>query len=312
LLKKEMNMKRISAGLLASVLSLSSCAQTTDIKPSDNPKTLLWKVSGNGLSKPSYLFGTIHAICAEDGVLSSNMKKIIRNADDVYFELDLDNMMEMLMGAAKMQMNGDTTLKDLLSPEDYIKVKNYYEEKSSLLPFSMIERLKPFMATATIQEGNMPCENPAAMEQIIMEEAKASEKEIRGLESVAYQVGVLDSIPYKLQAEQLVEFINNSGKGDNSAEMKEMMKAYKEQDLSKLEQMIVRSDVSISSYTDILLYNRNRNWVKKLKTIMPGKTLLIAVGAGHLPGDQGVINLLRKEGYKVEPIENKTANAREI
>jgi uncharacterized protein YbaP (TraB family) len=171
----------------------------------------------------------------------------------------------------------------------------------------MLEKFKPILAASTLEQGDMPCESASAMEQVIMVEAKEYNKNIKGLETMSYQAGMLDSIPYKIQAEQLANYVKNAGNSDEGSEMKEMLKAYKEQDLSKLEEMIIKSDAGISSFTEILLYNRNRNWVKKLKGLLPGKTLLIAVGAGHLPGDQGVINLLKKEGYKVEPVDNSTS-----
>ncbi len=310
-------MKRFSAGLILGFFTLSGCAQKgIDIKPVDNNNTLLWKVSGNGLPQPSYIFGTIHMLCEEDAVLSSNMKKIIEHADEVYFEVDMDNMLEMLMVMTKMRMNGDTTLQDLLSPEEYEKVKTYFSEnaKGLTLPFSMLEKMKPFFAASTLQQGHLPCESMAVMEQVIMTEAKQYKKEIKGLETMSYQAGILDSIPYKLQADQLVKYIDSeeSEKKEAQDETREMLNAYNDQDLEKLEAMINKSDIGISSFTEILLYNRNRNWVKKLKDLLPAKSLLIAVGAGHLPGDQGVIELLRKEGYKVEPVENKVNKIKEI
>ena len=91
-----------------------------------------------------------------------------------------------------------------------------------------------------------------------------------------------------------------------------MMDAYRKQDLQKLEEMLMKSDPSISNYTDILLYNRNENWVKKLKQLLPEKSMLVAVGAGHLPGKQGCINLLRTEGFKVTPVKNNIKTAKEI
>ncbi|HEX7847998.1 MAG TPA: TraB/GumN family protein, partial [Chitinophagaceae bacterium] len=223
-------------------------------------------------------------------------------------------LMEMLLVATtQMKMRGDTTLKDLLSVEDYEKVRAYFESKETMLPFSMLETMKPFFAASTLQQKDMPCESMSAMEQVIMLEAKQYKKEINGLETMSYQAGILDSIPYKLQAQQLVEYINNEGKGSETInETEAMLKAYMDQDLIKLEAMINKSDIGISNFTEILLNNRNRNWVKKLKELMPGKTLLIAVGAGHLPGNQGVIELLKKEGYTVEPIENKMIKVKEI
>lgn len=301
-------MKKLSAGLIVSLVTMASLAQS-----GTGNNTLLWKISGNGLEKPSYLFGTIHMLCADDAVLSKNMKKIIENCDEVYFEVDMDNLFEMVGAMGKMKMIGDTTLKDLLTEEEYEKVKNYFDTKGSMLPFSMLETYKPMLAASTLQEGSLPCDNTAMMEQVIMEEAKIYKKKIKGMETMSYQAGVLDSIPYKLQAQQLLSYIESAGKDSSEdKQMEEMFKAYNNQDLQKLEELMVETDAGMAGFTDILLYHRNQNWVKKLKTLLPEKSILVAVGAGHLPGEKGVINLLRKEGYKVTPVENKTNVNREI
>jgi len=68
---------------------------------------------------------------------------------------------------------------------------------------------------------------------------------------------------------------------------------------------LTKADPSIGEFTDILLYDRNANWSKKLQELMPGNGLVIAVGAGHLPGVKGVLNLLRQAGYTVEPVKNE-------
>jgi uncharacterized protein YbaP (TraB family) len=312
LLKIYLFMKKIGAGFLVGLWTLAGCAQS-EPKESSNNNTLLWKISGNGLSKPSYLFGTIHMLCADDAGLSDNMKNVIRNADEVYFEVDLDNLFEMLGVLSKMKMKGDTTLQDLLTAADYEKVKEFFESKSSVLPFSMLETYKPILALSTLQENSLQCGSMTMMEQEIMQEAKKTNKKIKGLETMAYQADVLDSIPYKLQAEQLVSYVDNTNKGDNDdKELEEMMNAYKSQNLQKLEEILMKTDMGIGNFTDVLLYNRNRNWVAELKNILPGKSLLIAVGAGHLPGDMGVISLLRKSGYTVTPVENKINKPREI
>ena len=91
-----------------------------------------------------------------------------------------------------------------------------------------------------------------------------------------------------------------------------MMNAYKKQDLEALEKLMMKTDMGIGNFTEVLLYKRNRNWVTKLKDLMPQKSLLVAVGAGHLPGEKGVINLLRKAGYTITPLENKTTTVKEI
>jgi uncharacterized protein YbaP (TraB family) len=212
-----------------------------------------------------------------------------------------------------MKMRGDTTLKELLSETDYDKVREYFASKNTALPFSTLETFKPILALATVQENSMACETMAVMEQVIMQEAMTNKKKIKGLETMAYQAGVLDSIPYKLQAEQLVSYINNMEKTrEMDQELQEMMDAYRTQDLAKLEQLMMKTDMGISNFTELLLFRRNRNWVEKLKTLLPAQQLLIAVGAGHLPGDEGVISLLRKAGYTLTPIENTVAKSREI
>lgn len=301
-------MKKLSAGLIVSLVTMASLAQS-----GTENNTLLWKISGNGLEKPSYLFGTIHMLCANDAVLSKNMKNIIKDCDEVFFEVDMDNLFEMVGAMGKMKMIGDTTLKDLLSLEEYEKVKAYFEAKGSMLPFSMLETYKPMLAASTLQEGSLPCDKTAMMEQVIMAEAKLYKKKIKGMETMSYQAGVLDSIPYKLQAEQLLSYIESAGKDSKEdRQMEEMFKAYNNQDLQKLEELMVATDAGMAGFTDILLYHRNQNWVQKLKILLPEKSILVAVGAGHLPGEKGVINLLRKEGYKLTPVENKTNVNREI
>ncbi len=301
-------MKKLSAGLIVSLVAMASFAQS-----GTGNNTLLWKISGNGLEKKSYLFGTIHMLCADDAVLSKNMKKIIEDCDEVYFEVDMDNIFEMVGAMNKMKMKGDTTLKDLLTEEEYQKVKAYFDFKGSMLPFAMLETYKPMLAASTLQEGAMPCDKTAMMEQVIMEEAKIYKKKIKGMETMSYQAGVLDSIPYKLQAQQLLSYIESAGKdSEDDKQMEEMFKAYNNQDLKKLEELMIETDAGMAGFTDILLYHRNQNWVKKLKTLLPEKSILVAVGAGHLPGEKGVINLLRKEGYKVTPVENKLNFNREI
>ena len=297
-----------SAGLVLSLVAFTAMAQK-----SKDENTLLWKITGPGLEQPSYLFGTIHLLCEEDAVISPNLSKAISQCEDVYFEVDMDNMFEMFGAINKMKMLGDTTLKDLLSSADYEKVKKYFESKGSMLPFKVLETYKPILAASTLQQGSLPCDETAMMEQVIMKEAKDQNKKIKGLETLAYQAGVLDSIPYKLQAEQLVKYIDNADKGEeNEEEIEKMFKAYKNQDLKKLEELLIETDAGMAGFTDIMLYHRNQNWVKKLKGLLGEKSLLIAVGAGHLPGAKGMINLLRQEGYKLTPVENKTSRIREI
>src|SRR6187397_1032274 len=276
-------------------------------------KSLLWQISGNGLTKPSYIYGTIHMICKDDASLGDSLIAVIQRSDRVYFEVDMDNLMEMLSALKDFKMRNDTTLADLLSKEDYEKVKEYMESKGGLLPFSQLETYKPMLASSLLMESGIGCDEPVAMEQLILEEAKRNKKRIDGLETMSYQASIFDSIPYKLQAEQLLKYVNDGGsKSEDDKQFEEMIEAYKAQDIEKLGEFVQTDDGGLGNYEDILIYNRNRNWVEKLKKLMPEKSLTIAVGAGHLAGEKGVIKLLRKEGFRVRPVKYKMKMERVI
>jgi len=300
-------MKLFRFGYIFSFIALISSSIFSQTAKKENDKSLLWQISGNGLTSPSYLFGTIHMLCKDDAVLSDSLVSAIEKTERVYFELDMDNIIEMLGAMKNMKMKNDTTLADLLSKEDYKKVKDYIESKETMLPFSVLETYKPLLASSTLLESGLSCGTPVAMEQLIMMEAKKQRKRIEGLETMAFQMSIFDSIPYKIQAEQLLKYTTNTdNQNDADKEFNEMMEAYKEQDLEKLGAFMSKSEDGMGQYEDLLLNNRNKNWVKKLKTILPERPVTIAVGAGHLPGKNGLIELLRKEGFIVKPVKNKT------
>ena len=300
---------------LLPLFALSIITANADAQGNKKPleKSLLWEISGNGLTKPSYLYGTIHMICKDDASLGDSLIAAIQRSDRVYFEVDMDNLMEMLSALKDFKMRNDTTLADLLSKEDYEKVKVFMESKGGLLPFSQLEKYKPMLASSLLMESGVGCDEPVAMEQLILDEAKKNKKRVDGLETMSYQASIFDSIPYKLQAEQLLKYVNDSGsKSEADKQFEEMIEAYKAQDIEKLGEYVKEDDGGLSNYEDILIYNRNRNWVEKLKKLMPEKSLTVAVGAGHLAGEKGVIKLLRKAGYTVRPVKYKMKMERVI
>lgn len=136
-----------------------------------------------------------------------------------------------------------------------------------------------------------------------MKEAKLEKKDIEGLETLAYQASLFDSIPYSLQAKQLLDVVNKVYDVNN--ETSRLVEAYKRQDLKAIEAITDDEQWGMDNYLELLIYKRNHNWVQKLNSILSSKAVFIAVGAGHLPGKQGLIELLRKEGYTVSPVANQ-------
>jgi uncharacterized protein len=273
------------------------------LERSASVNTLLWEITGNGLTTPSYLFGTMHILCSADAKLSPNMKQIVRDCNQVYFEIDMDDMQEM-MGAMKyLRMNEGTKISDLLTPEEYERVKNYFQDNKSKLPFTMMNRFKPYFVSSLIGEQLMSCKETNGMEAMIMQESKPFKKDIRGLETTEFQASIFDSIPYQKQAKDLVAYIDSVDHYKGITE--QMVKVYLAQDLGKLDKLMQQSDAGMGEYMDLMLYDRNRRWVNQIPGIIrSGGSTLFAVGAGHLPGDQGVISLLKKAGFTVKPLKN--------
>jgi uncharacterized protein YbaP (TraB family) len=146
--------------------------------------------------------------------------------------------------------------------------------------------MKPFFLQAMLAGEGGQCENMIIIENLVMAEAKKSDKNIEGLETIEYQLGIFDQIPYKIQAQQLVKMTEDTGKKEDDG-LEILTNAYRNQELEKLNEMTMK-DESVSQYADLLLYNRNTNWVTQLKELMKTNSLVVAVGAGHLPGDKGV------------------------
>jgi uncharacterized protein len=301
--------KMIPAILLtASVAACSSPKNTAASKAPDSAvfkleNTLLWEISGKELKSPSYLFGTMHLLCAEDANLSDSLRLVIRTTQQIYFEIDLDNMMETLGSMKYLNMKDNKRLSDLLSADDYKKVKDYFTKSKTMLPLAMMERFKPYFITALISESKFPCASKDGMEQVIMKEAKKTKKSINGLETIQYQASVFDSIPYERQAKDLVKMIDSAGKDNNDSDVK-LLEVYRNQDLNKM-MVLTADEEGVGEYLDLLLYKRNANWVKKMPELMKSNQTLFAVGAGHLGGEKGVINLLRKAGYTLRPMMHK-------
>lgn len=271
--------------------------------PGGNPNTLLWEVSGNGLTQPSYFLGTMHILCPEDAFLSSSVMMVLDKVKEVYFEIDIDNMALMVSAMASMGMRNDTVLSDLISTEDYELIQQYFTDKMPL-PFALLRRVKPMLLSAMLSEQMLPCKAGSGTEMLLSEEAQKRKIPTGGLETPAYQFGLFDSIPYREQAIELVKAIKDSGNNE-SAGIGKMLEAFQNQDLTALEELTTTEMGGMAAYLNLLIYQRNRNWVERFAEIAPEKPALFAVGAGHLPGGEGVISLLKKQGYTLRPLVNQ-------
>lgn len=299
------------------LISMASQGLTQTKKPAVKPKTtippktsqpvnpnhtLLWEISGKGLLQPSYLYGTMHIVCEDDLKMSEGLKKAIADSKQVFFEIDMDDMEEMMGVLKYARMNNGLKISDLVTADEYIRIEQYFKNNKSPLPLNMMSRFKPYFITAMISESLMTCEKKSSVEQLIMTAAREQEKNVSGLETVAFQSSLFDSIPYEKQAKDLVMYVDSI---DNYKKVTlEMSDIYRRQDIEGMDSLLVKSDPGLEQYMGILLYDRNKRWAEQIPEQAHEMSTLFAVGAGHLGGDKGVINLLRQQGFTVKPLKN--------
>ncbi len=304
-----MNLLKISLGLsIALLFSLFGCKSTEKVVNEEaikapEAKSLIWEISGKELATPSYLFGTIHIIDGDDFFLPKGTLSAFDVSDKIVFEIDMADMndpMKLMPMMQKAFMAGDTTLEDLLSVDEYAMVKEHFSKMG--LPIFFLERIKPMFltvfATGDFDPEDLKSGKVKSYEMEFASMAEDASKETAGLETIEYQIGIFDAVPYSDQAAMLLDAINSSDtEGDQFQELVEM---YKQQDIEGLYNMM-KGDETVEAYEDELLINRNKNWIPLMADLMSVGPTFFAVGAGHLGGPMGVVNLLREEGYAVVP-----------
>jgi uncharacterized protein YbaP (TraB family) len=264
-------------------------------------KSLLWKISGRTLPADSYLYGTIHLIGKKDYFLLPSVEKAIGNVKSMVFEVDLsamDDISQLMPLMMQGFMRNDTTLSMLYTTEEYDKVSSHFNDMG--LPFQILEKLKPMLLSSLDPDGmGMNGGDLKSYEMEFLAIAQNKNLDIKGLETIAFQMSIFDSIPYRVQAEMLLEQVNQKGSGVSM--MDELAGIYKNQDIQEMEKMM-QDDAGMDQFKDLLLFRRNKRWVAPIIDLMRKQPTLFAVGAGHLPGEMGVISLLRQAGFTLEPM----------
>lgn len=283
-------MKKIFISLLTLITGLSFSQELE--------KSLLWKISGNGLKQDSYLFDTIHITC--DANLDENTIKALSVTKQLYLELDMDDKSMQMQMMKQMMMKDGVKLSTLLNAED-LKIVDDFLKKNMNMSVKMFDSFKPFIITTMLYPKMIDC-SFQSVESELMKVSKEQNEEVFGLESVEEQMKVFDNISYQVQAEELLKMAKSDLSKDKE-EMKKMMTIYQNKDIEGMLKMMDDSDNKITSENqEVLLNNRNKNWIPLMMKIMSEKPTFFGVGAGHLAGDEGVIKLLRKQGYMVEAV----------
>lgn len=292
-------------------------ATAPTLAPVDTDTSLLWRISAPGNATPSFLFGTIHLIPEGDYFLPSKVVSAINDSEEVLFEIDPREMQDptKIMGLlTKINMRGDTSLEDLLTAEQYATVEGYFTESG--LPFFIFKKMKPLFLSAMVGQdiqgmaegGGMAAGGMKSYEMELTQIAEAGSKKISGLETMEFQLGLFDSIPYTAQAIMLLDAVeaDQAGeKGDTPNELERMVTLYRRQAVAEMATMITDETAEVARFEELLLTKRNANWAPTIEQAIKAEGQggkFYAVGAGHLGGEKGVIALLRQAGLTVEPV----------
>lgn len=263
---------------------------------SEGENSLLWKIEGNGI-KTSYVYGTFHLLPQSDFHVSDAVKNAIKSSEQIVMELDMDDPQMQLQLMQNMNMKDGNSIKGMINEGTYVKLDSIMKATmgASIMAF---DKVKPFfvasMLIPTMIEGKI-----ASYEGTFVQMAKQQKKEILGLEKVADQMNIFDEIPYQQQADELTDLVEDKAKAMEV--FAQMIKLYKDQDMNGLYNMFLEYYES-EKELELMLHNRNANWIEPMKNFATTKSSFFAVGAGHLGGEKGVIQLLKNKGFKVTPL----------
>lgn len=258
------------------------------------PKTLLWRISGNGLSKNSFLYGTMHLQDKRLFYFGDSLYKYLEQAEGYALEVDIQEFMDSLIQKAisekedEMLRDEENVKEDKQLIDSLITKLRLSKDKSTR---KMLERLRQKKIKRIIKNQEMPTILDAYLYGI----ARRQGKWLGGIEDVQDQLSLFDEMGNNVQSKDLL-----ASDAQLIKSLEEMIGMYLSQDLNAIE------EYSLNQYTDEfeskIFFQRNKKMVTRMDSLAGLRSMFFAVGAAHLPGDSGVITLLRKKGYTVDPV----------
>lgn len=269
---------------------------------------VVYKVEGNGLTSPSYIFGT-HHLAPTSIIETFGGTAPFNEAVQIVGEVDMtgDQMQMQMKMQPHMMAPADSTISKVISPEDYAVISEEFKKWAPMpgMELSMLEPMKPMVVSTMVTLGIMTKELPEynpndQLDTWFQVNGVNAGKKIIPLETVEQQAILLfDFTPIALQAEALVEMLKDPSEAVKNA--RSLNEAYMNQDLDKMLALSEAEDEH-PEFMTALLDKRNADWLTKLPAIFNDGSTFVAVGALHLAGDKGIIEGLRKLGYTVTPL----------
>ncbi len=267
----------------------------------ENFKSLLYEVSGNGLENSSFVFGTIHIIPKADYFFTKKMKECLVSCENLVLEADIDiPFKEQLEMAKKMILPSGTKLETYMTSKQFNEFRSFYLDSMKIKEsfFDKMCLFKPLFGQTILMTKFI--KKPKSYEKKLMKIAKRKKIQLETLETLSFQIDILESISIEDQVEMMFE----SEFENPEIAYFEMLEVYKEQDINAMTDMFAE-EPSMKKLESVMLTDRNKNWIPKIKNFIKDKPSFIAVGAAHLGGELGILNLLRAQGYTVTAVDTK-------
>jgi uncharacterized protein YbaP (TraB family) len=267
--------------------------------PVSDCNSLLWKIEGNGAKKGCYLFGTMHLIEEAFFIFPKKLQKAVTQSELLVMEIPgVSNQLE----AMKLLQLPKGSFFDFFTFEQQDSIANWVEKELHLNKPAFqtaISKMKPFVFVQLATESQF-MGHTMSYEQQFESLAQRKKIPIKGLETVSQQIALFDNLSRYEQSELVMEIIRDTMPvGETSRKLEQL---YYTQQIDSLYNQLTREKGIIASKKTTFIDQRNANWIPKIATFISEKRTFIAVGAGHLSGEQGLIQLLKKEGYTVTPI----------
>ncbi len=261
-------------------------------------QTLLWKVSGKNIKSPSYLYGTIHIQDERVFAFDNTMPDALNSCDAFAMEILLDEVNTAGLSQSMMMPKGQY-LSDYLSKADFALLDSLCKAKLGTSAMFM-NTMKPFFIGSAIQQADMPKDMETALDLHLLKKARDGGKHCYGVEEYMDQINAIDAIKMKDQIKMLEDILHDTTKAGEK-DFNDLLQAYLSFDYDKM--MVLMQDTTMpKNFEKVLINDRNKTMAKQFVNISKQHTLFCAVGAAHLAGEKGVLALLRKKGYTVEPV----------
>ena len=278
-------------------LALTQCESNETGEPLK--KAILWKITGETLNQPSYLFGSIHLLDSADFFLHKTVIEQLRRSDVLVLETNMDEP-GYQQAALQQAMMEEDSLSGLLDTAAYREINDFFMDRYNI-PLKALDKMKPFYVASMISALSADASTKSHETEFIRI-AHEEDKPVRGIATIKTESEILGGIPMDVQVKYLLKEIEKNKEGSQEEKKEKLFDAYNQGDLVKIESLMMESVGAFPEIHNAMFIRRNQVWIPLMENMMIEESCFFVTGVGHLPGESGIIKLLREEGYNVRPV----------